>query len=179
VSVLSRDGQLGRHRVCRIVIGKANIGKEMVNGGAKVVTAGKRTRATVSPAILMNVPATCHVSCQEAFGPVVAVYAYDYLETAIEQANNTPYGLPGIFTPDPEGVPGRASGSGRQQRHPDVPRGPHAVWRREGERHGPGRPEVRHRRDDGDEVDLLESVEVRSQESEWRGRASAFLTSGD
>jgi acyl-CoA reductase-like NAD-dependent aldehyde dehydrogenase len=74
---------------------------EAVAGGAKVVTGGKRTRATVSPAILANVPATCHVSCQEAFGPVVAVYPYDNLETAIKQANNTPYGLQaGIFTPD-------------------------------------------------------------------------------
>jgi succinate-semialdehyde dehydrogenase/glutarate-semialdehyde dehydrogenase len=74
---------------------------EAVKGGAKVITGGKRTRATVSPAVLTNVPASCHISCQEAFGPVVAVHPYDNLEDAIEQANNTPYGLQaGIFTPD-------------------------------------------------------------------------------
>ena len=74
---------------------------EAVKGGAKVVTGGKRTRATVSPAVLVDVPAACQISCQEAFGPVVAVYPYDNLETAIEQANATPYGLQaGIFTPD-------------------------------------------------------------------------------
>ena len=74
---------------------------EAVAGGAKVVTGGKRTHATVSPAVLVDVPAACHVSCQEAFGPVVAVYQYDNLENAIEQANATPYGLQaGIFTPD-------------------------------------------------------------------------------
>lgn len=74
---------------------------EAVAGGAKVVTGGKRTRATVSPAVLVNVPAACQVSCREAFGPVVAVYPYDNLETAIERANATPYGLQaGIFTPD-------------------------------------------------------------------------------
>ena len=74
---------------------------EAVAGGAKVVTGGKRTHATVSPAVLVDVPAACHVSCQEAFGPVVAVYQYDKLESAIEQANATPYGLQaGIFTPD-------------------------------------------------------------------------------
>jgi acyl-CoA reductase-like NAD-dependent aldehyde dehydrogenase len=74
---------------------------EAVAGGAKLVTGGKRTHATVSPAVLVNVPVTCHVSCQEAFGPVVAVYPYDNLESAIEQANATPYGLQaGIFTPD-------------------------------------------------------------------------------
>jgi acyl-CoA reductase-like NAD-dependent aldehyde dehydrogenase len=75
--------------------------EEAVAGGAKVVTGGKRTHATVSPAILLDVPAACHISCQEAFGPVIAVYPYDHLESAIEQANATPYGLQaGIFTPD-------------------------------------------------------------------------------
>ena len=65
------------------------------------MTGGKRTHATVAPAILLDVPAACHISCQEAFGPVVAVYPYDHLESAIEQANATPYGLQaGIFTPD-------------------------------------------------------------------------------
>jgi acyl-CoA reductase-like NAD-dependent aldehyde dehydrogenase len=72
-----------------------------VAGGAQVVTGGQRTRATVSPAILLNVPAACRISCQEAFGPVLAVYPYDDLESAIAQANATPYGLQaGIFTPD-------------------------------------------------------------------------------
>jgi acyl-CoA reductase-like NAD-dependent aldehyde dehydrogenase len=75
--------------------------EEAAAGGAKVVTGGKRTYATVSPAILTDVPAACQISCQEAFGPVVAVYPYDHLESAIEQANATPYGLQaGIFTPD-------------------------------------------------------------------------------
>jgi acyl-CoA reductase-like NAD-dependent aldehyde dehydrogenase len=74
---------------------------EAVAGGAKVATGGKRTHATVSPAVLVDVPATCRISCQEAFGPVVAVYPYDSLENAIERANATPYGLQaGIFTPD-------------------------------------------------------------------------------
>jgi len=74
---------------------------EAVAGGAKVVTGGKRSRATVTPTVLTGVPAACNVSCQEAFGPVVAVYPYDDLQSAIEQANATPYGLQaGIFTPD-------------------------------------------------------------------------------
>ena len=63
---------------------------EAVAGGARVVAGGKRNYATLSPAVLTNVPATCHVSCQEAFGPVVAVYPYDNLESAIERANDTP-----------------------------------------------------------------------------------------
>ncbi len=44
---------------------------------------------------------TAHISCEEVFGPVVAVYSYKRLEDAIEQANSTPYGLQaGIFTND-------------------------------------------------------------------------------
>ncbi len=75
--------------------------QQAVDAGAKVVTGGKRSHATISPAILTHVPAACHISCQEAFGPVVAIYSYDRLEDAIEQANATPYGLQaGIFTPD-------------------------------------------------------------------------------
>lgn len=74
---------------------------EAVNAGAKIVTGGKRNFATVSPAVLVDVPSSCHISCQEAFGPVVAVYPYDDFDRAIEQANATPYGLQaGVFTRD-------------------------------------------------------------------------------
>jgi acyl-CoA reductase-like NAD-dependent aldehyde dehydrogenase len=74
---------------------------DAVAGGAKLIAGGLRTRATVTPAILTNVPATCQISCQEAFGPVVAIYPYEHLDSAIEQANATPYGLQaGIFTND-------------------------------------------------------------------------------
>jgi acyl-CoA reductase-like NAD-dependent aldehyde dehydrogenase len=70
-------------------------------GGAKVVTGGKRNYATVSPTVLVDVPATSPISCLEAFGPLVAVYPYDDLNDAIDRANATPYGLQaGIFTND-------------------------------------------------------------------------------
>jgi acyl-CoA reductase-like NAD-dependent aldehyde dehydrogenase len=74
---------------------------EAVKGGAKVVTGGTRKFATVAPAVLVDVPASCHISCQEAFGPVVAVYTYTGLDEAITRTNATPYGLQaGIFTND-------------------------------------------------------------------------------
>ncbi len=77
--------------------------KEAVNSGAKLVTGGTRTRSTIAPTILLNAPVTCRISCQEAFGPVVAIYPYDSLDEAIEQTNATPYGLQaGIFTRDLE-----------------------------------------------------------------------------
>ena len=74
---------------------------EAVDGGARVITGGKRSYATVAPAVLLDVPETCRISCQEAFGPVVAVYPHDNLDDAIARANATPYGLQaGIFTND-------------------------------------------------------------------------------
>jgi acyl-CoA reductase-like NAD-dependent aldehyde dehydrogenase len=74
---------------------------EAVAGGAEALTGGRRNYATIPPTILVDVPANCHISCQEAFGPVVALYAYDSLDDAIERANATPYGLQaGIFTRD-------------------------------------------------------------------------------
>ena len=61
----------------------------------------------------------------------------------------------------PARVPCRAAaGGGRRddQRHPHVPGRPHALRRREGKRDRQGRAALRHRRDDGDEADLLEGV---------------------
>jgi acyl-CoA reductase-like NAD-dependent aldehyde dehydrogenase len=74
---------------------------EAVDGGAKVTTGGERSFATVAPTVLTDVPESCHIATQEAFGPVVAVYSYKSLDDAIERANATPYGLQaGIFTND-------------------------------------------------------------------------------
>lgn len=73
--------------------------QEAVQGGAQIVTGGKRKFATVTPTVLQNVPAACNISCHEAFGPVLAVYPYENLDQAIEGANATAYGLQaGIFT---------------------------------------------------------------------------------
>jgi len=73
--------------------------QEAIQGGAQVVTGGKRQYATLTPAVLLNVPAACRISCQEAFGPLLALYPYEDLDQAIERANATPYGLQaGIFT---------------------------------------------------------------------------------
>jgi acyl-CoA reductase-like NAD-dependent aldehyde dehydrogenase len=67
--------------------------------GATLLTGGTRSRATVRPAILLNVPDTARMSCNEIFGPVVSVATYSDLDTAIAIANGTPYGLQaGIFT---------------------------------------------------------------------------------
>jgi acyl-CoA reductase-like NAD-dependent aldehyde dehydrogenase len=72
---------------------------EAASAGARVVTGGQRRYATISPAVLADVPREVKLSCREVFGPVVAVYTYRALEDAIEAVNGTPYGLQaGIFT---------------------------------------------------------------------------------
>lgn len=67
--------------------------------GATLLAGGQRTRATVTPAILANVPPSAKMSCGEVFGPVVSINAFSDLNAAIDAVNNTPYGLQaGIFT---------------------------------------------------------------------------------
>ncbi|HEY3839017.1 MAG TPA: aldehyde dehydrogenase family protein, partial [Bryobacteraceae bacterium] len=74
---------------------------EAVASGAKIVTGGDRKRATITPTILTGVSPKARLSCQEVFGPVVAIYPYGKLDDAIAEVNNTPYGLQaGIFTND-------------------------------------------------------------------------------
>jgi acyl-CoA reductase-like NAD-dependent aldehyde dehydrogenase len=73
--------------------------QQAVDSGARLLCGGKRRFATLEPAILTDVPPTARISCEEVFGPVLAVYRYGMLEDAIAQANNTAYGLQaGIFT---------------------------------------------------------------------------------
>lgn len=74
---------------------------EAVDAGARLVTGGKRTRATIEPAILTDVPAGVSLSCREAFGPVVGINSYETLDEAIERVNESEYGLQaGIYTKD-------------------------------------------------------------------------------
>jgi acyl-CoA reductase-like NAD-dependent aldehyde dehydrogenase len=74
---------------------------EAAGAGARLLTGGSRRRATIEPAVLGNVPPQVKISCQEAFGPVVAVNSCDSLDRAIEMVNASEYGLQaGIFTHD-------------------------------------------------------------------------------
>ncbi len=74
---------------------------EAVDAGARLLTGGKRRRATVEPAVLADVPPEVSLSCREAFGPVVGVNTYETLEEAIARVNDSEYGLQaGIYTRD-------------------------------------------------------------------------------
>ncbi|SEB00034.1 aldehyde dehydrogenase family protein [Rubrimonas cliftonensis] len=65
--------------------------EEAVEGGATLVTGGKRlSETTLAPSVLLDPAADAKVSTLEVFGPVVAVYRYHALDDAIHQANALP-----------------------------------------------------------------------------------------
>jgi acyl-CoA reductase-like NAD-dependent aldehyde dehydrogenase len=68
-------------------------------GGAEILTGGDLDGELVRPTVIANAAPDLKVSCEEVFGPVCTIGAYDTLEEAIELANGTRYGLQaGIFT---------------------------------------------------------------------------------
>ncbi len=72
---------------------------EAVSGGAKVVTGGGRRGTLFEPTLVADVDPRMRVSCQELFGPAVALSKVTSIDEAIRLANDTPYGLAaGIFT---------------------------------------------------------------------------------
>ena len=75
--------------------------QEAANGGARLLTGGARNGALVEPAILADVDPAMRISCDELFGPAVAVSRFDDIDQAIAMANDTRYGLSAaIFTQD-------------------------------------------------------------------------------
>ncbi len=75
--------------------------QEAVRGGARLLTGGQRKGSVVEPTVLTNTRSDMKVNCQEVFGPVVTVEAYDDFGDALRQVNNSPYGLQaGLFTRD-------------------------------------------------------------------------------
>ncbi len=67
--------------------------------GAEVLAGGDLEGELIRPTVLAGAGPELNVSCEEVFGPVCTVNAYDTLDEAIELANGTRYGLQaGIFT---------------------------------------------------------------------------------
>jgi glyceraldehyde-3-phosphate dehydrogenase (NADP+) len=74
---------------------------EAVRNGAQLVTGGKRDRAVFQPTIVANVDPRQRISCEELFGPAVAVTHCSDISEAIRLSNDTSYGLSAaIFTRD-------------------------------------------------------------------------------
>ncbi|MBV6452062.1 MAG: Succinate-semialdehyde dehydrogenase [NADP(+)] GabD [Anaerolineales bacterium] len=74
---------------------------EAQGDGAKVLTGGKRDGAVYYPTVLTNVEPDMKVVAEETFGPVASIISSDDFESALQQANDTKFGLQvGVFTND-------------------------------------------------------------------------------
>lgn len=73
---------------------------EAQQGGAELLAGGRSLgNQVIEPTVLGSVTPQMRVSCEEVFGPVVALSAFDSLDEAFDRANGTDYGLQaGMFT---------------------------------------------------------------------------------
>jgi len=67
--------------------------------GARIMIGGSCQGNILEPTVILEADANLKVSCQEVFAPVVLIHSFDRLEEAIQQVNQSRYGLQaGIFT---------------------------------------------------------------------------------
>ncbi len=72
---------------------------EAVTAGARLVTGGRRRGTIYEPTLVADVDPRMRISCDELFGPAVALSRADSIDEAIRLANDSPYGLAAaIFT---------------------------------------------------------------------------------
>lgn len=73
--------------------------REALGSGARLITGGERHGAIYAPTVVADVKPEMRISCEELFGPAVAVTPFNNIDEAIALANDSPYGLAaGIFT---------------------------------------------------------------------------------
>jgi succinate-semialdehyde dehydrogenase/glutarate-semialdehyde dehydrogenase len=74
---------------------------ESVDDGSKVIYESSGVGVPIGPTVLGDVSATSRLMNREIFGPVVLLQRFSDFETALADANGTPFGLAaGIFTRD-------------------------------------------------------------------------------
>jgi acyl-CoA reductase-like NAD-dependent aldehyde dehydrogenase len=72
-----------------------------VSGGARLLCGGKRDGAMLEATLLEGVDSAQDVVCQEAFGPVAVLSRFSEFEAALEEVNDSVFGLQaGLFTRD-------------------------------------------------------------------------------
>jgi len=72
---------------------------EAIDGGAKILTGGRREGAFYEPTVLTDTDPEMKVVSEEVFAPVVTVEIFDDFEAAVEMANHSKYGLQaGVFS---------------------------------------------------------------------------------
>ncbi|HEU0336814.1 MAG TPA: NAD-dependent succinate-semialdehyde dehydrogenase [Gaiellaceae bacterium] len=83
----------GLAKVSEHVADAVDRGGEVVVGGSPHALGG----TFYEPTVLTGVTAEARMSCEETFGPVVGLIAFDSEEEAVRLANDTPYGLASYF----------------------------------------------------------------------------------
>ena len=74
---------------------------EAVNDGARILTGGTRRGQMFQATVLEGAARESKVRCREAFGPVVLLDKFTRFEEALDQVNDSVFGLQaGIFTRD-------------------------------------------------------------------------------
>jgi len=91
----TRFGALVHEKQMKTVLGYIEKGKAE---GAKLVAGGEATTVNgkgcyVKPTVFDGVRNDMTIAREEIFGPVLATIAFDDIEDAVRQANDTPYGL--------------------------------------------------------------------------------------
>ena len=72
---------------------------EAAADGAKVMTGGKRHGAQIEPTVIAGVKPDMKVVCDEVFGPVISIAAYDDIDAVFKTVSDSRFGLQtGIFT---------------------------------------------------------------------------------
>jgi len=75
--------------------------QEAQESGAKLLCGGGRKGAMLEASLLEDVPSDCLLVREEAFGPVAVLSAFSDFDAALEEVNNSIYGLQaGVFTRD-------------------------------------------------------------------------------
>ena len=76
--------------------------KESVSQGARVLLGGKLLgNNIIEPAVVVDTRPDMKINCEEAFGPLVTVAKFSSFERAVEEVNQSRYGLQaGVFTND-------------------------------------------------------------------------------
>lgn len=74
---------------------------EALHNGAQLRVGGRAEDGIFQPTVLLNVPSSEKVSCEEVFAPVVSINRFTDMDEAINLVNDSKYGLQaGIYTND-------------------------------------------------------------------------------
>ena len=75
--------------------------QEALAHGATLLCGGTRTGTTVAATLLEGVPRTCSAYAEELFGPVALLIPFDDFDAALDEVNDSHFGLQaGVFTRD-------------------------------------------------------------------------------